>query len=88
MDKMFDEAHDSAGKQLGYMRRVFDFAINSSYANTNPVPPRGALENAAPDRNSHGDLEYQRMPELWSWIGGRTLSTHTKFITKSAMLTG
>ena len=87
MDKMFDEAYDSAGKQLGYMRRVFEFAINSGYANTNPVPPRGAFENVAPDKKPHGYLEYQRMPELWSWIEGRTLSTHTKLAMKTVMLT-
>ena len=88
MDKMFDEAYDSAGKQLGYMRRVFEFAINSGYANTNPVPPRGAFENVAPNKKPHGYLEYKRMPELWNWIEGRTLSVHTKFAMKTVMLTG
>ena len=88
MDKMFDEAYDSAGKQLGYMRRVFEFAVNSGYANTNPVPPRGAFENVAPSKKPYGYLEYQRMPELWSWIEGRTLSPQTKFAMKTVMLTG
>ena len=88
LDNMFDEAYDSAGKQLGYMRRVFEFAINSGYANTNPVPPRGAFENVAPDKKPHGYLEYERMPELWNWIEGRTLSVHTKFAMKTVMLTG
>ena len=88
LDYMFDEAYDSAGKQLGYMRRVFEFAINSGYANTNPVPPRGAFENVAPDKKPHGYLEYERMPELWNWIEGRALSVHTKFAMKTVMLTG
>ena len=88
MDKMFDQAYDSAGKQLGYMRRVFEFAINSGYANTNPVPPRGAFENVAPYKKPHGYLEYERMPELWNWIEGRALSVHTKFAMKTVMLTG
>jgi integrase len=88
LDKMFDEAYDSAGKQLGYMRRVFEFAINSGYANTNPVPPRGAFENVAPNKKPHGYLEYERMPELWNWIKGRTLSAHTKLAMNTVMLTG
>ena len=88
MDKMFNEASDSAGKQLGYMRRVFEFAINSGYANTDPVSPRGAFENVAPDKKPDGYLEYQRMPDLWTWIEGRKLARHTKFAMKTVMLTG
>ena len=88
METMFNRAYVSAGKQLGYMRRVFEFAINSGYANTNPVPPRKAFETVAPPLISHGYLTYERMPELWKWIENRSLSESTKFAMKTVMLTG
>ena len=88
METMFNRAYASAGKQLGYMRRVFEFAINSGYANTNPVPPRKAFETVAPPQTAHGYLTYERMPELWKWIENRSLSEPTKFAMKTVMLTG
>lgn len=65
MQDMFRNAHVSASKQLGYMGRVFEYAINSGYAETNPVPPRRAFEAVAPPKKALGYLEYRRMPELW-----------------------
>lgn len=88
MQDMFRNAHVSASKQLGYIGRVFEYAINSGYAETNPVPPRRAFEAVAPPKKAHGYLEYGRMPELWKWIDGRSLSIHTKFAMKTVMLTG
>lgn len=88
MDRMFVEAFSSAGKQLGYFRRVFEYAINIGLIRNNPVPPRIAFEVEPPKHKPHGYLEYGKMPDLWDWIEGRDHSEHTKLAMKTMMLTG
>ena len=64
MDRMFVEAFSSAGKQLGYIRRVFEYAINMGLIRNNPVPPRIAFEIDPPNPKSHGYLKYAQLPDL------------------------
>jgi len=88
MQIMFDQAYDSAGKQLAYLGRIFEYAINCGYTESNPVPRRSAFETVIPDKKPHGYLEYERLPELWGWIAARNFTPHTALAMKTVMLTG
>jgi len=88
IQRMFDEVHDSAGKQLGYMARVFEYAINAGYTDVNPCPPRKAFEAGVKEVKPHAFLPYDRMPELWNWIATRDFSPATALAMKTVMLTG
>lgn len=88
IQKMFEEVHASAGKQLGYMARIFEYAINAGYTEANPCPPLKAFEAGARVVKPYGYLPYERMPELWSWIATRSFSPATALAMKTVMLTG
>ena len=88
MDRMFVKTFSSAGKQLGYIRRVFEYAINIGLIKNNPVPPRIAFEVERRKPKPHGFLKYDQLPDLWNWIEEREHSEHTKLAMKTVMLTG
>lgn len=88
IQRMFDDVHDSAGKQLGYMARVFEYANNAGYIDFNPCPPRKAFEAGVKAVKPHAFLPYDRMPELWKWIATRGFSPATALAMKTVMLTG
>lgn len=88
MQSMFDQVHDSARKQLAYLDRVFEFAINSGSIESNPVPPRSAFEAVTPTQKAHGYLKYERLPELWQWVETKKFNPHTALAMKTVMLTG
>ena len=88
MQKMFDQVYDSARKQLAYLVRIFEYANNSGYVESNPVPPRSAFEAVTPAPKPHGYLEYERLPELWHWIDTKNFNPHIALAMKTVMLTG
>lgn len=85
---MFNNVTDSAGKQLGYMNRVFEYGINAGYTNVNPCPPRSAFEVSPRKKVPHESLPYAELPRLWQWIGTRQFDKSTALAMRTVMLTG
>ena len=88
VEDMFNSVPDSAGKQLGYMNRVFEYGINAGYTDVNPCPPRSAFEVPPSKKIPHEFLPYAELPSLWRWIGTRQFDSSTAFAMRTVMLTG
>ena len=78
-----------AGRKLrSLMDGVFEFAINKGLCSDNPIPSQRSFRIAAPKPKPHASLDYQRLPELWRWLGGIDYRRppHTAIAIKLAIL--
>ncbi|CAN1539781.1 XerC Integrase [Sphingomonadaceae bacterium] len=80
------DKHETGRRLRNQLERVFEFAINCGYCEANPVPNRRAFEIKKPKTNSHGTLDYSRLPELWAWLDTRSFLPQTKLAIRLLVL--
>ncbi len=80
------DKHETGRRLRNQLERVFEFAINCGYCDTNPVPNRRAFEIKKPKTKSHGTLDYSRLPELWAWLDTRGFLPETKLAIRLVVL--
>lgn len=85
LQPLFFTNTDLAAKLLGYIRNVFEDAVDVRLIEDNPCPTRFTRPQRA---TKHApSLEYQKLPELWAWLQNQPFSNTVKTAMRLAVVT-
>ena len=85
MQPLFMSRPALASKLLGYINKVFEEAMDNELIDANPTPQKFAKPNREP---AHApSLHFDRLPELWSWIGFQDFSDTMKAAMRLTVVT-
>ena len=85
LQPLFFSNPDLAEKLTGYIRNVFEDAIDVRLIEDNPCPTR--FTRPKRETKHAASLEYQRLPELWQWLNHQPFSNTIKAAMRLAIIT-